>query len=232
MVNWIPVVIGGIFGVLGLLILLSGVGRLRAWNELRGSSAGPVTGPGTVEVEGVAKSHAETLDPPRGNVDSLAYNYKLEELRDDPDPDEHGRDWHTLESERDSVPFVVEDGTNEVLVEPEDADFLFEQTMDRHGNTRHTIARLDVDEQVYVAGQAVPARDADVDGDGQRYAITDGGSMLGKKLSGLTGAPFILADTGEDAAESRLLKRGIFQLLLGVVMVGIPSVLLLMRLTA
>jgi len=232
MVNWLIIGIGGVFAVIGLLMLLSGIGRLRAWNEIRGTSAGAVTGPGTVEVEGVAKPLRETLDPPHGTADSLAYRYEQEERRRDPDPDEHGKEWHTVENERDSVPFVVESGADEVLVDPGDADFLFEKSSDRQGDRRHKSARLDVGEAVYVAGQAVPAAEADVTPDGQRYTITDGGSMLGKKLSGLTGTPFVIADMGEDAAEDRLLRSAIFGLVLAVVVLGIATIPILFGLSA
>jgi len=224
MVNWIYLAVGGVSVVVGLFFLLSGIGRLRGWNELRGTSAGSVTGPGTVEVEGVAKPHEETLDPPHGTADSLAYKYKLERKQNDPDPDDHGQEWDTVKTERDSVPFVVDDGGNEVLVDPEDADFLFQKELDGQTNQRHTSKRLDVDEQVYVAGQAVPAAEADVAPDGQRYAITGSESMLGKRLSGLTGTPFVIADSGEEAAEARLIRGALFNLGIGVLALGLGSV--------
>jgi len=220
MVNWIFIGVGAVSGVVGLFFLLSGVGRLRAWNELRGSAAGAVLGPGTVEVEGLAKPHRETLDPPHGTADSLAYKYKLEEKRNDSDPDEDGKEWETIRKERDSVPFVVDNETKELLVDPEDADLLFQKELDGERRRRHTSKRLDVDEQVYVAGEAIPVAEADVTPDGQRYAITGGESMLGKRLSGLTGMPFVIADSGEDAAEARLLRGALFNLGIAVIALG------------
>lgn len=227
MVNWIPIVLAGTFGIIGLYYLLSGIGRLRAWNELRGSSAGAVTGPGAVEVEGIAQPHEETLDPPHAATDSLAYKYEREESRPDPDPDEHGDEWHTTKKERDSVPFVVNTGDQEVLVDPGDADLMFEKEVDGNHQRRHTSWRLDDGEDVYVAGEAVPAADADVPPDGQRYTITGSSSMLGQKLSGLTGTPFIIADTGEDAAEGRMTKLGILRVVIGVGLLGITTALIL-----
>ncbi|WP_324664134.1 hypothetical protein [Haloarcula sediminis] len=181
----------------GLFFLLSGVGRLRAWKTLRDTSAGAVTGPGAVEVEGVAKPHRETIDPPRETADSLAYRYEVEERRNQ-DDDQIGNKWKTVDDGRDSVPFVAEDGGDELLVDSEGADFLFGEDIHAQPDRerRYKVGRVDVGEQVYVAGEAVPAAEADVTPDGQRYVVTDTRSPLAKKLGGLTGTPFVISDSG------------------------------------
>ena len=228
MVNWIAVVIGGVSAVAGLYFLLAGAGRLHGWKTLRDTSAGAVTGPGAVEVEGVAKSHRETLDPPRETADSLAYEYEVEKRKLNPDEDDVGDEWDTVDEGRDSVPFVVDDGADGLLVDPEGADFLFGEDIHTQPDKerRYTVGRVDVGEQVYVAGEAAPAAEADLTPDGQRYVVTGTRSLLGRKLGGLTGTPFVISDSGEERAEARLIRRALLYLGVGVLLLGMSGVAL------
>ncbi len=257
MVRPFPLLVGGVFAGLGLLLLLGGLGSLRAWLSLRGSAADAIgtVDPGHAEVAGTAHPTDRTVDLPKG--EALAYEYEIEEYESRPDPDGHGRDrtWQTRDSGTVGVPFRVEDGTGEAVVDPAGATMLFERSDRRtfHGGDgsldpefaaflngeygtpneafefdlskhrgdrlRLTLSRLDLGEDVYVAGEVVDAREADVRADGVGRVVTEpDGGLLGA-------VPFVLADSDEDEAERRLLKRGVGRVLIGVllsVLGGVP----------
>jgi hypothetical protein len=214
----LPVLVGGLVVVIGVLFAVAGIGQLRSWSRLRSTSAGMVTSPGLAEVEGTAEPLHETLEPPRENVDCLAYDYTRQERQHDHDIDDDGPDteWQTTHSESDSVPFVVDDDASNVVVDPSAANLLFDAETDRHGDVKHTSKRLDVGEQVYVAGEARSAADADVATDGRQYVIERSESLLPPALRSITEKPFVVADTGEKKAERRLLLRGVGSVVLGV----------------
>lgn len=227
MVNALPLLFGLGAAALGVLVLLSGVGKLRSWNTLRSSAAGAVTGAGMAEVEGTAKPLRETLDPPRGDAESVVYEYEKEEYRPDTDND-GGSDWHTVDSDSGNVPFVVDSDGQAVVVDPADADHLLADSREKSGNgIRHTSSRLDVGESCYAAGTAVSAADSSVDTDGQQYVLERGDGALGGSLGAITGSPFVVSDSGEEAAESRLLKGGLVATVAGVLVTGLGSVFLL-----
>lgn len=227
MVNIVPLLIGVGIGLLGVFMLLTGVSRLRSWNTLRSSTAGAVTGTGMAEIEGEAKPLHETLDPPRHDTDALVYDYSKEEYRPDHDHDD-GSDWHTVETDNGRVPFVLDTGDREVVVDPDGADVLLDEAVDNTGNgIRHRSSRLDVGEPCYTAGTVVRAGDASVDTDGHQYAVEGSDEGFSGGLAGLTGSPFVLSDSGEDAAESKLMKGGLGALAGGVLVTGLGAVFLL-----
>lgn len=210
----LPLLFVGLFGLLGLAAVLSGLGQLSSWNTLRRSEAGAVTGTGMSEVEGTARPLDEALTSPHWNADSLAFEFKREEY--DHDMDDEGSSWETEESVTDSIPFVVESPAGDVVVEPSGANLLFEEQQEREGEYRYTENRLDAGEQVYVAGEAVRSHDIDVDADGHKFVLTRTDTMISGTIGSLFGSPFVLSDSGEDEAESRLLKSGIGATLAGV----------------
>jgi hypothetical protein len=221
----VPTVIMGVFGLFGALIVLAGAGQLKSWNRLKSMSAGAVTGKGVVEVEGTARPLHETLTSPHWNADSLAFEYEHEERRHDHDMDDGGSEWHTEKSITDSVPFVIDSSSGDVVVDPDGANLLFEQQRERNGRTRHTARRLDVDEDVYVAGEAIPAHESNVDADGHKYVVTRTDSTVSGSLGSLFGSPFVLSDSGEDEAERRLLKRGLMSIFVGLIVLGMIGVM-------
>lgn len=223
MVSIVPLLFVGLFGLLGLVAVLSGVGQLSSWNTLRNSQAGAVTGTGVTEVEGTARPLDETLTTPHWDAESVAFEFEREEY--DHDVDEEGSNWETEESVTDSVPFVVESPDGDVVVEPSGANLLFEEQQEREGQYRYTENRLDVGEQVYAAGEAVRAEDVDVDTDGHKYVLTRTDTMVSGTLGSLFGSPFVLSDSGEDEAESRLLKSGIGSTLVGLFVLVFTSVI-------
>jgi hypothetical protein len=219
----VPLLVGGLVVLLGASLAVAGVGQLRSWSRLRSMSAGAVTGSGLAEVEGTAEPLDETLQPPRENVDCLAYDYTRQERQHDHDMDDDGVDteWRTTHSESDSVPFVVDGDASNVVVDPSAANLLFDAETERRGDVKHTSKRLDVGEQVYVAGEARTAADADVATDGHNYVIERSDSLLPASFRSITEKPFVVADTGEKGAERRLLLRGAGSVVLGI---GIAAV--------
>lgn len=119
-----------------------------------------------------------------------------------------------------------------MLVNPDDADLFLEgsTSYDHTSNIRETVSRLDVDEQVYVAGTAVPSRESNLNANGQQYTLTGGDSLSGGALSGLTGLPFVIFDSGESRAEGRIMQSALKYLLLAVLALVVTAVAVLVRL--
>jgi hypothetical protein len=115
--------VGGVFALVGGLILLAGVGRLVAWGRLRLRAATAVSAarPGAVELVGTATTHETTLPAPFSAGDCLAYTYRVERY----DPDDDGSNWDTVSEGSAGVPFLLSDHTGSVLVDPDGAELLF-----------------------------------------------------------------------------------------------------------
>jgi len=73
---------------------------------------------GPSELAGTARPHDGTLTAPFSEVPCLLARWRVEEYRDDGDDD--GGSWRTIASGLESVPFVLDDGTGRLLVEPHD----------------------------------------------------------------------------------------------------------------
>lgn len=119
----VPLLFGGVFGLIGGLVLLAGVGRLVAWGRLRARDAGSVSSAraGPVELVGTATTHGATLPAPFSEEECLAYTYRVERYHHDDD----GSDWDTVSEGSAGVPFLLSDHTGSVLVDPSRAELLF-----------------------------------------------------------------------------------------------------------
>jgi len=119
----VPLLFGGVFVLIGGLILLAGAGRLVAWGRLRVREAGPVSSAraGPVELVGTATAHGATLPAPFAEGECLAYTYQVERYRHDDD----GSDWDSVSQGSAGVPFLLSDHTGSVLVDPSGAELLF-----------------------------------------------------------------------------------------------------------
>lgn len=117
---------GGLFALVGGLILLAGVGRLVAWGRLRTREAGTVSSAraGPVELVGTATVHGATLPAPFSEGECLAYTYRVERYRYDDD----GSNWDTVSEGSAGVPFLLSDHTGSVLVDPSGAELLFAES--------------------------------------------------------------------------------------------------------
>lgn len=126
-------ILGGLSVLFGMVLLALGVAQLRFVLRLRGTEPTPVrevpsvTGP--VEIVGAATPDTEMLVAPVSGEDCLAYDYEILE-------EEYGlesHEWRTLDSGTATVPFLVDDGTSVVLVNPDGADLSFETETTRTG---------------------------------------------------------------------------------------------------
>lgn len=153
------------FGLLGAAALGYGLRRLRrAYRAVRAETTAVaalanVSGP--VEVAGTAAVYEETVEAPFGGEPSLAVEWSVSETR--PDPDDGGTEWRTVARGAGAVPFLVDDGSASVLVDPEGADLSLAAG-----------TRLDVD-----AGESPPDRVAAFVGsnpevDGQAHGVALG----------------------------------------------------------
>ncbi|MFW5984517.1 MAG: GIDE domain-containing protein, partial [Halobacteria archaeon] len=115
----------------GLFLLLAGLGvfygsfrALKQRNLIRNTATAKARSVpmGTVEVEGKARAD-EPLTSPFGGEDCVVCEYDVEEYRITDD----GREWRTVNSGTEALPFRVDDGTGEVRVEPDGAEFSLER---------------------------------------------------------------------------------------------------------
>lgn len=212
--------------------------------ELQGRS-------GPVEVEGTARpgDDSGTVTAPFTGTECLAYEYEVEELRSS-GKNSH---WRTLDEGADGVAFEVADDTGRVRVDLEGADVRLEdrttrvspgdelpaeltayvestddvETQDTTvdllvtelnvGNEqRFTERRLDVGESVYVYGQARTSPSTEWGSARVDVVVGDGEA-----------APvFVISDTGERETAWRFAGGGLVRLLAGLLVVGLPVLLI------
>lgn len=203
----------GFFGVVGLGLAAAGVGRIRAWLRLRGSSSSDpgAVDPGPVEIEGVARPLETTIDPPHADdgVDSLIYERVVKKKRREHDDDGTREYWDTTTNDTETLPFVVAGDSGEVVIDPEGADLLLEDSYSHHGSDyREYVRRLDAGEEVYVAGEAVHATSYSGETDGKQYVVERPSTRVPEALRRLYDRPFLVADSAEETAVKRLFRAG------------------------
>lgn len=114
----------------GLALLAGGWGFRTGWREfrrrqlIRGTPTSKVRSMavGAVEVKGEARPVDEPLVSPMSHQKACMFELEVEEYH----PDDDGGDWRTVLQLEESVPFHLDDGTGEVLVEPEAASLSIE----------------------------------------------------------------------------------------------------------
>lgn len=119
-----------VLGLIGLALL--GLGVREAWRALRYRTRRPVPiseltdragGRRRVTVTGVARRGEDTIEAPLTGRECLAYSWRVANLRTMRRLDGRIETWGERgPSGREAVPFVVEDETGRVRVEPEGAD--------------------------------------------------------------------------------------------------------------
>lgn len=212
-----------LFGGISVWMILVGGGRLRTWNQLRGMNAQQVTEAGFVEIEGAAKQLNETTTSPMTNTESLIYDFSIREREVDEDGTTR---WRTIQSDSDSVPFVIEMDDDSVVIDAaqlDGEDTYLSGPEEQRGDKKHSESRLDPGESVYAAGTAVDASQIDCDTGSYQFALTaDSDSPIPIDLAGLLTNQFILSDSGEEQATKKQLKDGLLLLVFGcVLLVGI-----------
>lgn len=121
---------GDAFWINGLGLLFGGIGFVAGWRTFRQrqlirntpTSKVRSLAVGAAEVKGEAHPADEPLVSPLTHEEACMYDLEVEEYH----PDDGGGDWHTVLHLEDAVPFHLDDGTGEILVEPEDASLHIE----------------------------------------------------------------------------------------------------------
>lgn len=210
-----------VFGIGGLVAVAWGALHFRdgyaMWTNDPVDAAQVRYEDGVVEVTGTANPLHDTIEAPYSNESCLAYEYKRKERRDDHahDDDDTGPDWRTVDSGSSSVPFVVEDESGTVAVDPEGADISMDDTdYSSRTRTKRLEGRLDVGETVHVFGHHRQAAEGDLAD--EPVHIGDGDQVN-----------FRIADTSGGRAVLRVLAKGAGSVVFGAIFVGVAGFILL-----
>lgn len=105
----------GLFVLVGVVLFLGGIGSLWVGYRIRRAEPDRVTDAvsgGSVDLEGTAAPHEETLEAPFTGRECIGYEYEVEEYHHDDD----GSNWQTKDRGEVLVPFLLEDSDGTVLV--------------------------------------------------------------------------------------------------------------------
>lgn len=206
--------------------------------------------PGTVEIEGTVRPVGDPLTAPFTDAECVVYEYTIEALRRDHDDGgtdwetiDSGGERVPFRIEDDTGSVLVEPAGADLRLDaqrvfrarpgekPPSGVARFLSSVEIGGFTvnggedrRYTERRLDSGERVYVLG---PARhDPSVsEAAGEVNAVigrTSERGFIGRLADRVLGhSPFLLADGGEGAARSRLLKNALFALVFGAIWVAV-----------
>lgn len=235
----IPLPVVGVFGLIG--IVLVGLGLREVWLALRFRSLRPTPigelseASGRVSVTGVAQRADDVVTAPITGGDCLAYAWRVSDLRTVRGIDgsiETRRS--NVGSGRDSVPFLVEDDTGSVLVDPSGAELRFAEAWVRDP-VGDPVGRADVLTGADSFGGEARAREyyeSRLD-EGEtvtvRGHVTADDSLSARRLGvRITGGGTLIEDATPGAAASRALRRaaysggaGLFMLVILLFLLGI-----------
>lgn len=203
------------FGGGGLVAVVWGVFALRdafeIWSHEPVDAAAVRHESGVVEVSGTAKRLDETVTAPYSDTDCLAYEYTRKERRDDVGDDDNSPDWRSVESGSDSVPFLIEDDTGRVPIDPRGADISTSDTdYSSSTRTKRLEGRLDAGETVHVFGHH--HRNGTGELADEPVYVGDGGEVN-----------FRIADTSGTRAVLRLFAKGAGAIVFGAVFGGVAA---------
>ena len=112
-----------LFAAFGVLIVLFGLSSIMGYVRMRRTDPTDVRSirpeMDVVELTGTARPAGSALTAPLSRGDALAYDYDVRV--------ESGDDSHRVEGDAENVPFVLDDGTGEVLVNPNGARWSLEE---------------------------------------------------------------------------------------------------------
>lgn len=118
---------GLVFVVPGILILYYGWQQLQPAVQVYRNDPIPIREvprhDGPVEIEGTAGVDEETFTAPFTHTECPVYEYKAQEFRSSG----QGGSWKTLDEGWGALPFVVDDGTGRMRIDPKDASFAFDE---------------------------------------------------------------------------------------------------------
>ncbi|WP_276260232.1 GIDE domain-containing protein [Haloglomus litoreum] len=233
----VPLPVAAIFGGIGLVLV--GLALREVWLAVRYRSRRPTPvgdlseASGTISVTGIARRADDLVTAPITRRDCLAYGWRVTDLRT-----VRGFDGsiETRTSEvgrgRDSVPFVVEDETGSVRVDPEGAEFRLaeEWVADPEGDP---VDRADVLAGLGSLGGEARARryyESRLD-EGEtvtvRGRVTTDDSLAASRLGvRITGGGIVVEDATPGAAARRAVRRALYSGLSGLFMLVVLAFLL------
>lgn len=211
--------------VVGVGLFTSGFGEYRRRSLVANTPTSKVRSlaMGTVELQGSAKARErDLLESPITRTDCVLYRYEVEEYRRSGDDSR----WVTVDSERQVRPFHLDDGTGDVLVDPEGADLRlprderieaedfddlpepaqeFVRENDEvdvqdgwfDNDRRYTEWRIEPDQTVYVFGEALPR-------EGEASTVNSENAVINEDRS----TPmFVVSDQRESELLSSMTRR-------------------------
>ena len=124
--GWVILVISVLVVPFGALPIKLGVARIRLGYHMFVSDPIPagdvINQEGQVEVEGTARIFEETLTGKYSDKTALVQSWKRERKREKTDDDGNTTtEWDTVSKGTDSVPFLIEDDSGTIAVDPADA---------------------------------------------------------------------------------------------------------------
>lgn len=237
-----PLPVALAFGAAGAALVLLGVRDVWRALRYRYRRPTPINGlddrSGRVTVSGVARPADDVLDAPLSGRECLAYAWRTAEFRTMRSLDGSIDNWGQRgRSGRDAVPFVVEDGTGSVLVDPTDAELrlaeewvrdpvdvpthrddpsyrdLVEDLLGiRTHSVRYYESRLDEGETVTVRGRVAPDDDSFA---ARRIALS------------ISGSDTLVEDATPGAASGRSLRAAAMSLGSGLFVLAAVAVFVL-----
>lgn len=233
-----------VFGVVGVGLIAVGASNLQKWQRIRNMDPGDAAAidEGIQELEGRARAVEDTITAPFTGTESLVCKYKIEQRS--AGGESHGSGWHPMTNKTESVPFEVERGGETVAVDPENAQCpltrefrldtsqtdeyppgVQEHIENENARFKFTERRLDEGEEVYVLGPAERTPSAVPEGSDAQIGIRqDAPEQQEGWREVYFGDPFVVVDAGEEQAKRRYLKRTLWVIGIGVVLVGIAVV--------
>ncbi len=199
-VGWVVLLMVGAAVVAGPWVLMLGVGRVRKGYRLFSTEpvgAGEVAAEqGVVEVQGTARALGETLSGRFSDRPAVAQSWHRERREESTDSEGTKQvSWRTVDRGSDAVPFVVEDKTGRVAVDPSGAEISITQSPVRKGGVmqdeedlpyRENEGRIEPGDEVFVHGkrrmaksvEAAPGEDRVFIRPGDEdFIVSDSGAM-------------------------------------------------------
>jgi hypothetical protein len=236
-----------VFFGLGLLMIYNGFREYQVGRLIRDTATETVNAAavGRTELVGTAKAADETFRQPFTDGEAVFVHYQIQEEREDSDGD---TSWSTLDEDTWVTPFILDDGTGEILIEPavsakfEISDeyttsidvseggstpaavgaFLAQGTEvepSSHNRRRYTQEVIPPGETVYVLGGAEVLEGREGRDEARLVIRRDAGSDR-----------FVISDMTEETLTSTLSRRAPFQILLGLGISAVCLYLLLVEL--
>ncbi len=238
--------LGGVLTLIGGYYLYTGGRRLPLLYRLYVGDPLPIRDlvyhDGTVEIEGTARIDEECATAVFSGTDCLAYEYEVQEYQSSG----KSSSWQTLKQGGRAVPFLVEDTSGSVLVEPTApelhldswrfrveggeepperiANFIdfVDEVDSQQKSVNLVITELDYgNDQRFIERRLEPGEPVYVYGTVERAAAGEWGSgrVDGKLTDGGGSSPLIISDSSEQKAIRRIAKGPILRTLLGFALV-------------